>query len=128
MKKALMMLVMSLSALTLTNVATAAPHFEHDSRADHHDNGKKSREFRDYNSDQNADKRRMREERGVKRLQQIKWQPGYVMPQHYRSSGYKVGFKEHNLPRPERKQQWYKVNNDFILVDSDSNSIVRIAN
>lgn len=123
MKKALMMLVMSLSVLILTNVATAAPHFDNEQR-----NDRKSREFRDNNDDAVNDKRRMREERGVKRLQQIKWQPGYVMPQHYRGSGYKVEFKEHNLPRPDRKQQWYKVNNDFILVDSDSNSILRIAN
>ncbi len=72
------------------------------------------------------DKRRMREERGVKRLQQLRWQPGYVMPQHYRGNGYKVEYKEHNLPRPDRKQQWYKINNDYILVNSENNSIIRI--
>ncbi|WP_171251028.1 RcnB family protein, partial [Acinetobacter baumannii] len=31
-----------------------------------------------------------------------------------------------NLPKPDRKQQWYKINNDYILVDTDSNSIVSI--
>ena len=126
MKKALMVLVMSLSALSLTNIATAAPHF--DDQAERSEHGQKSREFRDNRSGQNAEKRRMREERGVQRLQQFKWQPGYVMPQHYRGSGYKVNFKENNLPRPDRNQQWYKVNNDYILVDSDSNNILRIQN
>ena len=126
MKKALMVLVMSLSSLSLTNIATAAPHF--DDHAERSEYGQKSREFRENKSNQNADKRRMREERGVLRLQQFKWQPGYVMPQHYRGSGYKVNFKDNNLPRPDRNQQWYKVNNDYILVDSDSNSILRIQN
>ena len=119
MKKALVVLVMSLSSLVMTNIATAAPHFDEHAEQAH----KKARDYRD------SDKRRsMREERGVQRLQQFKWQPGYVMPQHYRSSGYKVGFKENNLPRPNRNQQWYKVNNDYILVDSNNNNILRIQN
>ena len=72
--------------------------------------------------------RRQREERGVQRLKQHKWQTGYVMPQHYRGDGYKVEYRDFNLPKPARNQQWYKINNDFILVDADSNSIVRIVN
>lgn len=70
--------------------------------------------------------RRERQERGVQRLKQHRWQMGYVMPQHYRGDGYKVEYREFNLPKPSRNQQWYKINNDFILVESDSNSIVRI--
>ncbi|MGM9451559.1 RcnB family protein, partial [Klebsiella sp. K47] len=34
--------------------------------------------------------------------------------------------KDHNLPKPNRNQQWYKINNDYILVDADSNNILRI--
>ena len=85
----------------------------------------KGRDFREDDNDM-QDKRRMREERGFKRLQQHKWQPGYVMPQHYRGNGYKVDYKSHDLPKPSRNQQWYKINNDYILVDTDSNNIVRI--
>ena len=55
------------------------------------------------------------------------WQTGYVMPQHYRGNGYKVDYQEHNLPRPERKQQWYKINQDYILVDVENHHILRIA-
>ncbi|AXY55298.1 hypothetical protein CDG60_00970 [Acinetobacter chinensis] len=126
MKKILAALAISLSALTASSLTSAAPHFDDDS----YDNPRGFSKGRDYrNSDDDDDiqgKRRMREERGVRRLQQHKWQTGYVMPQHYRGNGYKVEFKNHNLPKPGRNQQWYKINNDYILVDSDSNSIVRI--
>lgn len=127
MKKILTILAISFSALMANSVTTAAPH----------DNGRdwdqprhqsKGRDFRDNDDDDDRmqDKRRVREERGVKRLQQHKWQTGYVMPQHYRGNGYKVDYKEHDLPKPSRNQQWYKINNDYILVDTDSNNIVRI--
>lgn len=81
---------------------------------------------RDHDDDRIRDERRMREERGFERLKQHRWQPGYVMPQHYRGNGYKVDYKDSNLPKPGRNQQWYKINNDYILVNTDSNSIVSI--
>lgn len=81
---------------------------------------------RDHDDDRIRDERRMREERGFERLKQHRWQPGYVMPQHYRGNGYKVDYKDSNLPKPGRNQQWYKINSDYILVDTDSNSIVSI--
>ena len=40
--------------------------------------------------------------------------------------GIKVDYKDNNLPKPGRNQQWYKINNDFILVNADDNSIIRI--
>lgn len=77
--------------------------------------------------EENRDReRRMRQERGVERLKQHRWQAGYVMPQHYRGNSYKVDYKDNNLPKPGRNEQWYKINNDYILVNSDDNSIVRI--
>ena len=77
--------------------------------------------------EENRDReRRMRQERGVERLRLHRWQEGYVMPQHYRGNSYKVDYKNNNLPKPGRKEQWYKINNDYILVNSDDNSIVRI--
>ena len=69
---------------------------------------------------------RIREERGVKRLKQHRWQAGYVMPQHYRGNGYKIDYKDNHLPKPKQHQQWYKINNDYILVDSTNHNIVRI--
>ena len=128
MKKVLVALAMSCSAFMLANVANAAPHFNDEQRMERgpgHHQAKKAREFHDDHQDQ-YDKRRMREERGVERLKQHRWQAGYVMPQHYRGNGYKVDYKYNNLPRPGRNEQWYKINNDFILVNSDDNSIIRI--
>ena len=128
MKKILTILAISFSALMANSVTTAAPH-DNDRNWDQprHQSENKGRDFRDNDDDERMqDKRRVREERGVKRLQQHKWQTGYVMPQHYRGNGYKVDYKEHDLPKPSRNQQWYKINNDYILVDTDSNNIVRI--
>ena len=129
MKKILTILAISFSALMANSVTTAAPHDnDRDWDQPRHQSENKGRDFRDNDDDDDRmqDKRRVREERGVKRLQQHKWQTGYVMPQHYRGNGYKVDYKEHDLPKPSRNQQWYKINNDYILVDTDSNNIVRI--
>ena len=131
MKKILTVLAISFSALMASSVSLAGPHEKNNNYRgwDQSDQPKfsRGRDFReDDNDDDMQDKRRMREERGFKRLQQHKWQPGYVMPQHYRGDGYKVDYKNHDLPKPSRNQQWYKINNDYILVDTDSNNIVRI--
>lgn len=72
------------------------------------------------------DHRRSREERGRKRLKQHEWRTGYTMPQHYRGNSYKVSYDKYDLPKPNRQQQWYKVNNDFILIDAVNNNILQI--
>ena len=128
MKKILTILAISFSALMANSVTTAAPHDnDRDWDQPRHQSDNRGRDFRDNDDDERMqDKRRVREERGVKRLQQHKWQTGYVMPQHYRGNGYKVDYKNHDLPKPSRNQQWYKINNDYILVDTDSNNILRI--
>ena len=129
MKKILAIIAISLSTLLTAQISSAGPHSDNDRGYDRSDNdrGNRGRNFRDNNDDDIQEKRREREERGVKRLQQHKWQTGYVMPQHYRGNGYKVDYQEHNLPRPERKQQWYKINQDYILVDVENHHILRIA-
>ena len=124
MKKFFIILVLGSTTLLSSMGSFAGPHFDRDD--DSRGGGWQGRNFDRPDDENRMRERRMREERGVKRLQQHKWQPGYVMPQHYRGNGYKVEYKEHNLPKPNRNQQWYKINNDYILVDSDSNSIVNI--
>ncbi len=130
MKKILTVLAISFSALMISSLTTAGPHHDQDRGYDHprNFNSDKKQNFRDSddNDERMQEKRRMREERGVQRLQQHKWQTGYVMPQHYRGNGYKVEYQDHDLPRPDRKQQWYKINNDYILVNSENNNIIRI--
>jgi len=130
MKKILAIIAISLSTLSVTQISSANPRFDNDNggydRRDTGDRGYRGRNFRENDDENIQEKRREREERGVRRLQQHKWQPGYVMPQHYRGNSYKVDYKDNNLPKPSRNQQWYKINNDYILVDSESNSIVSI--
>ncbi len=129
MKKILTVVTLSLSTLFAANFATAAPHSNEYQNNDNRERGKgrENRAERDFDAEQqNQERRKYREERGVKRLQQHKWQTGYVMPQHYRGNSYKTEYKDHNLPKPSRNQQWYKINNDYILVDSESNSILKI--
>ncbi|MEB3754516.1 RcnB family protein [Acinetobacter sp. MD2(2019)] len=72
------------------------------------------------------ERRRQREELGFQRLKQMRWQKGYTMPQHYRGDSYKVDYVDVNLPKPGPNQQWYKINNDHLLIDLSNNSIVDI--
>ncbi|EXU58733.1 hypothetical protein J763_1312 [Acinetobacter baumannii 24845_10] len=133
MKKLFTILALCITVLTTSMASFADPPFDRGHgpkgpkggpRGEWNDRGHKF--DRDDNGDRVRDERRMREERGFERLKQHRWQPGYVMQQHYRGNGYKVDYKDNNLPKPDRNQQWYKINNDYILVDTDSNSIVSI--
>ena len=127
MNKIVTILALSCTALLANTTVIAAPHFSHDARFKQRDaDFRSSREWRDHDQNNLQEERRIREERGFKRLKQHKWQTGYVMPQHYRGDGYKVEYKQYNLPKPARHQQWYKINNDYILVDSETNGIVSI--
>ena len=134
MKKVFIILILGSTTLFSSMGSFAGPHFDRD---DSRGGGWQGRNFdRDDDprgnwqgrpGEENRDReRRMRQERGVERLKQHRWQAGYVMPQHYRGNSYKVDYKDNNLPRPGRNEQWYKINNDFILVNSDDNSIIRI--
>jgi Ni/Co efflux regulator RcnB len=115
MNKMLAAMAISLSSLLATHFAVAAP-----------DDNERAEYGYTKDHDERREMRRSREEHGVKRLQKMSWQPGYVMPQHYRGNRYKVEPKDYNLPRPSRNQQWYKINKDYLLVDSESNSIIKI--
>ena len=124
MKKFFIILVLGSTTLLSSMGSFAGPHFDRDD--DSRGGGWQGRNFDRPDDENRVRERRMREERGVERLKQHRWQAGYVMPQHYRGNGYKVDYKYNNLPRPGRNEQWYKINNDFILVNSDDNSIIRI--
>ena len=130
MKKLFTTLTLCITVLTTSMASFADPPFDrgHGPKGGPHGewNDRGHKFDRDNDDDRFRDERRMREERGVERLKQHRWQPGYVMPQHYRGNGYKVDYRDSNLPKPDRNQQWYKINNDYILVDTDSNSIVSI--
>jgi Ni/Co efflux regulator RcnB len=129
MKKILTVLTLSLSAMFISNIATAAPYSADNQNNESRERGKgfdKRAQFDSQSDEESHERRKNREERGVNRLRQHKWQTGYIMPQHYRGNSYKTEYKDNNLPKPGKNQQWYKVNNDYILVDSDNNNIVKI--
>lgn len=123
MKKIMAVLALSFSTF-MASVAFAAPPHKNQDHSERR-GGPHGKMFQQ-DEDSLREQRRMREERGVSRLKQHKWQTGYIMPQHYRGNGYKVEYESHDLPKPSRNQQWYKVNNDYLLVDSDKHSIIRI--
>ncbi len=134
MKKVFIILILGSTTLFSSMGSFAGPHFDRDDsrgggwqgrNLDRDDDPRGNWQRRP--GEENRDReRRMRQERGVERLRQHRWQEGYVMPQHYRGNSYKVDYKNNNLPKPGRNEQWYKINNDYILVNSDDNSIVRI--
>ena len=134
MKKVFIILILGSTTLFSSMGSFAGPHFDRDDsrgggwqgrNLDRDDDPRGNWQGRP--GEENRDReRRMRQERGVERLKQHRWQEGYVMPQHYRGNSYKVDYKDNNLPKPGRNEQWYKINNDYILVNSDDNSIVRI--
>lgn len=132
MKKIVTVLTLSFSALLLANTVPAAPFAHELQEQDSRERSERSRGMdrraqHQLNADQDfQDRHRFKEERGVKRLRQHKWQTGFVMPQHYRGNSYKTEYKDYNLPKPGRNQQWYKINNDFILVDEESHNILKV--
>jgi Ni/Co efflux regulator RcnB len=126
MNKMLTVIAISITALLASNITLASPNNDHRRFDSSRDDGPYAKRGYDRDDDDRYEKRRPREENGVKRLQQMHWQQGYVMPQHYRGNSYKVEYKQFNLPKPTRNQQWYKVNKDYLLVDADNNNIIRI--
>ena len=124
MNKLLVVSAVILNLLLVNQISYADPGHGH--KREHRDREARANFQGNDDDDDLQEKRRQREERGLRRLQQHQWQPGYVMPQHYRGNGYKVDYREQNLPKPAQNQQWYKINNDYILIDSDSNNIIKI--
>lgn len=132
MKRILSSLAISFSALMASSMIAAEPPEYNESPVATTSEQQLSRKHHNYQHkyDEKSleERRRIREQRGMRRLQHMKWQTGYVMPQHYRSDGYKVEYKEHNLSKPNRNQQWYKINNNYILLDSETKTILQIKN
>ena len=85
MKKIFIILVLGSTALFSSMGSFAGPHFGGDD--DSRGGGWQGRNFDRPDDENRVRERRMREERGVERLKQHRWQAGYVMPQHYRGNG-----------------------------------------
>ena len=58
---------------------------------------------------------------------QQQWQTQHKLPSMYQNSSYRVSsYKSHQLSKPERNQQWYKVNGHYLLTDTKTDRIVKI--
>lgn len=67
------------------------------------------------------------QEQPEKRVKQHRWQVGYILPQHYRSDAYKIDHRQESyLSKPQRNQQWYRINQEDILVDTENHQIIKI--
>ena len=54
------------------------------------------------------------------------WKSGQVISSKYRK-GYLVDYKKYSrLTKPAKNQQWVKVNNDYVLINTVNHKIVKI--
>ncbi|MDY6459624.1 RcnB family protein [Acinetobacter faecalis] len=124
MKKVLTTIALSLSALIATS-AMAAPHhdarFNHPSHAPAHWNSNdKHPSKQHWNNDKRYNSYKVNPSRD--------WRVGQPLPRQYDSSRYKVDYREaKNLKKPSRNQAWYKVNGDYVLVNTKTDKILRIS-
>lgn len=55
------------------------------------------------------------------------WRVGQKVPQQFYASSYKVEYSKYKkLSKPNKNQQWLKVNGDYILTNTFNHSIVKI--
>ena len=123
MKKVLTTIALSLSALIATS-AMAAPHhdarFNHPSHAPAHWNSNdKHPSKQHWNNDKRYNSYKVNPSRD--------WRVGQKLPSQYNSKRFEVtGFEARRLPDAGRNQQWYKINNDYVLINERNNKIMRI--
>ena len=123
MKKVLTTIAVSLSAL-IASSAMAAP--QHDPRFNHkapppahwNNNDHRNNDYK-WQDNNRYQQKRVNPSRD--------WRVGQTLPRSYDSSRYKVDYRDtKKLSKPNRNQEWYKINGDYVLVNEKNNKIVRI--
>ena len=57
------------------------------------------------------------------------WRAGDKLPSMFDHKNYRLSdYEARHLPRASKKQQWYKIQGDYVLVNERNNKIVRILN
>lgn len=114
MKKFLTTIALSLSAMLATS-AMASPYNDHQDQRYHQQS-------------QNHWKNDHRDNRYNNRINPSReWRSGQALPHQFKSSRYVVNYKNYRqLPKPNRNQQWLKVNGDYVLINERNHRIVRI--
>ena len=54
------------------------------------------------------------------------WQSGQYLPQRYHDSHYAIDHRRvRHLPQPGRHQQWYRIDHQYVLINTHDHRIVR---
>lgn len=121
MRNILSTIALSLSALITTSAMAAQ---QHDSRFNHQppahwSSNDKYPSKQHWNNDNRYNSHRVNPSRD--------WRVGQPLPRQYDSSRYKVDYRESkHLKKPKKNEAWYKVNGDYVLVNTKSDKIIRI--
>lgn len=64
--------------------------------------------------------RQQSQQQGIYRLRHFKWKVGSTLPLHYRNNHYRV--EEHEISSLPKypSMQWYKVKNNFVLINEEA--------
>ena len=121
MNKVLTTIALSLSAFIATS-AMAAPqydsHFNHQQPPAHWNSNNQNQTH--WKNDNRYNSHKVNPSRD--------WRVGQPLPRQYDSSRYKIDYRDaRHLKKPKHNEAWYKVNGDYVLVNTKKNTILRIA-
>lgn len=123
MKKILTTITLSLSALIATSAMAAPQHdprFNHQPPAQTHWNSNEKHPSQSHwNNGNKYNYHHVNPSRD--------WRVGQPFPRAYNSSRYKIDYSDvKRLSKPKRHQEWFKINGDYVLVNSNKNTIAQI--
>ncbi|WP_089606311.1 RcnB family protein [Acinetobacter piscicola] len=122
MKKIFSTFAISISVMMAASTAIAAPQ----DHANHHDKAMPTQQHKNTQQHPNnhgADVKRV----ATQNKPHHNWNTGNKFPNDYRGAGYKVNY-QHNkkLSKPGKNQQWYKADNQYVLVDTTTYVILKV--
>jgi len=122
MKKTLSAITISISMMMAASTAMAEPQ----SHANQHDKVAPMQQHKNtqqHHDNHGADVKHV----ATQNKAQHNWHTGNKFPHEYRGAGYKVNYQHHKkLSKPGKNQQWYKANNQYVLVDTTSYAILKV--
>lgn len=115
MKKLLSAIALSVSSMMLVSTAMAAPH-----------SLQQAPKTTVQNHQQQAPQK-IPAPAHAKKVQKGTVKIGQKYPAEYRQASHKVDMKQHKkLSKPAQNQQWYQVNQDFVLVNTATQKVIKI--
>ena len=137
MKKVIPILTLLLSTLTATSVMAGSPYDHSIDRQNHavyqqknmpnkyapapHKNDR----YDDHRNQHNMSRHRDMSRKNIKPARD--WRAGQILPRQFDSHAYAVSYKDASrLFKPNKNQQWLKINGDYVLINEHNNKIVRI--